>query len=442
MAPIPDAVESSPVLPKHADVVIVGGGIIGASTAYFLSERGISVALCEKGEIACEQSSRNWGWCRQMGRDPRELPLIVESLKTWRTLDQRLGEPTGFRQCGILYLAHSEAEMASHEAFIEQAKPYQLDTRILSSGGVDRLMPGSARVWQGGMMTPTDGRAEPHMAAPALARAARRKGATIHTQCAVRGIETRAGRVSGVVTEKGPILCNSVVLAGGAWSRLFCGNHDVYLPQLKVLNSVMRTAPIDIGHDMTFAGGGFAARKRLDGGYTIAHNTLNVVDIVPDSFRLMAQFWPALMHEWRNLHFRMGERFVTEAMTPGRWQLDDESPFEAMRVLDPKPVDRILDQAEAELKAMFPRFRETKIVERWAGLIDTTPDAVPVIDEIEKIPGFFVATGFSGHGFGIGPGAGRLTADLVSGTRPIVDPTPFRYTRFVDGTKVGLMSGF
>jgi glycine/D-amino acid oxidase-like deaminating enzyme len=440
--PVPTAVASSPALPRHADVVVVGGGIIGAATAYFLSERGISVALCEKGEIACEQSSRNWGWCRQMGRDPRELPLIVESLKLWRTLDQRLGDATGFNQCGILYMAETEQEVAGYETFIEQSKAYQLGTQLLTAGAVDRLMPGSARMWAGGMVTPSDGRAEPQLAAPALAEAARRKGASIHTQCAVRGIETRAGRVSGVVTEKGSILCNSVVLAGGAWSRLFCGNHSVYLPQLKVMNSVMRTAPLDLGHELTFAGGKFAARKRLDGGYTVAHNTLSIADIVPDSFRLLAQFWPAYSHEWRNIQLRLGTQFIAEAATPRRWELDDESPFEATRVLNPRPVNAILDAAEAELKATFPRFRDVPVVERWAGTIDTTPDAVPIIDEVEKVPGFFVATGFSGHGFGIGPGAGRLVADLVSGARPFVDPTPYRYTRFVDGTKVEIQSGF
>src|SRR5215469_1373576 len=104
MGPIVDPVESDVALPAQADVVVVGGGIIGVSTAYFLAERGISVVLCEKGHIAGEQSSRNWGWVRKMGRDPRELPLIIESLRLWEGMNERVGTETGFRTTGIVYL--------------------------------------------------------------------------------------------------------------------------------------------------------------------------------------------------------------------------------------------------------------------------------------------------------------------------------------------------
>ncbi len=98
MAPYPDPVASDPKLPTRTDVVIIGGGIIGASTALELAERGISVVLCEKGIIAGEQSSRNWGWCRQMGRDPREIPLAKLSLNLWGKMNERTGGETGFRQ--------------------------------------------------------------------------------------------------------------------------------------------------------------------------------------------------------------------------------------------------------------------------------------------------------------------------------------------------------
>ena len=98
MAPRVDPVRSDEALPARADVVIVGGGIIGTSAALFLAEKGVSVALCEKGHIAGEQSSRNWGWCRKMGRDPRELPLIIESLRLWQGMNERVEAETGFRQ--------------------------------------------------------------------------------------------------------------------------------------------------------------------------------------------------------------------------------------------------------------------------------------------------------------------------------------------------------
>ena len=107
MAPRVDPVSSDEALPARVDVVVIGGGIIGASTALFLAEKGVSVALCEKGHIAGEQSSRNWGWCRKMGRDPRELPLIIESLRLWQGMNERVEAETGFRQAGIMYLARN-----------------------------------------------------------------------------------------------------------------------------------------------------------------------------------------------------------------------------------------------------------------------------------------------------------------------------------------------
>ena len=106
-----------------------------------------------------------------------------------------------------------------------------------------------------------------------------------------------------------------------------------------------------------------------------------------------------------------------------------------MRVLDPKPDVRFLRRTMTELKRRFPSFRDTRIVQAWAGYIDVTPDVVPVISEVDGFAGLVVATGFSGHGFGIGPGAGWLVADLVTGTTPFVDPTHFRLSRFSDGSK-------
>jgi glycine/D-amino acid oxidase-like deaminating enzyme len=441
LAPVPDPVPDTPALPNHVDTVVIGGGIIGAATAYFLAERGISVALCEKHEIACEQSGRNWGWCRQMGRDPRELPLIIESLKLWRGLEQRLMEPTGFVQSGILYMCETEAELATNASFLEHASAHQLDTRMVSGAEAERLQPGCSRTWKGALYTPSDGRAEPQKAAPSLARAAARHGASIHLRCAVRGVETSAGRLSAVVTERGIIRCNSAVLAGGAWSRLFCGPMGISLPQLGVLGSVLRTQPLDAGVERSMAGADFGLRKRQDGGYTLAHGRATVVDIVPDSFRLFFKFLPALMQDWRTLRLRFGRRFLEDMSLARSWPLDQPSPFELVRVLDPEPSGGLLRQALASLATYFPRFREARVSERWAGLIDVTPDAIPVIDEAPQLPGLYIATGFSGHGFGIGPGAGRLMADLVSGVKPIVDPRPFRYSRFIDGSRLAPISG-
>jgi len=434
MAPRVDPVSSDESMPTRVDVVIVGGGIIGASTALFLAQKGASVALCEKGHIACEQSSRNWGWCRKMVRDPRELPLAIESLRLWQGMNEMVGADTGFRTSGIMYLAETPVELARLESWADHARQYQLDTRVIGGAEVARRLPGMANEYAGALYTASDGKAEPQLAVPAIARAARRHGATILTGCAVRGIESAAGRVIGVVTEKGRIACGSVVLAGGAWSRLFCGNLGIELPQLSVLASVMRTEPLEGGPEISAAGRLFGYRKRMDGGYTVSSVGVRLVDLVPDSFRLFRHYLPAARIHWKKLRFRLGRRFVDEWKMLRHWNLDAPSPFEDMRVLDPVPDQLIIERARAGIAKAFPAFRNVPVAETWAGMIDVTPDAIPVISAVDKIPGFYIATGFSGHGFGIGPGAGRLMADIVMDTPPAVDPTPFRLSRFSDGS--------
>jgi glycine/D-amino acid oxidase-like deaminating enzyme len=416
-------------LPASVEVVVIGGGVAGISTALSLAEKGVSVAVCEKGEVAAEQSSRNWGWTRVMGRDKREIPLAIESLKLWRDMDRRVGAQTGFQQGGTMWLADTRAQLDTYEEWLEHAREWQLDSRLLDAEGVAELLPGMTRRFVGALYTPSDGRAEPLRAVPAMATAARRLGVKVFRRCAVRGVETKAGNVSGVVTERGRIACSAAVLAGGAWSRLFCGNLDLFLPQLKIMGSVLRTEPME-GPEIAVGAGTFAFRKRTDGGYTVARRNGNIADVTPDSFRLLRDFLPGLRTTWREVRLRAGSRFFEEWRTKRRWSLDEASPFEAVRVLDPEPSQAKLDEAVRELKQAYPAFQGMRVAETWGGMIDVTPDAVPVISPVRGLPGFYVATGFSGHGFGIGPGAGRLMADLVTGDTPIVDPAPYAFERF------------
>lgn len=440
--PLVTPVQGDLNLPKKVDVVVIGGGIIGCSTALELVERGLSVALCEKGGIGQEQSSRNWGWVRISRRDPREVPLMAEALRLWSRMAERTGRDLGYRQAGIAFVCHSDAVYAQHEAWLDNLKGYQFGSRMLSGREFAERFPGSTMQPKGALFTSADGRAEPQVAAPAIAEAARDRGAHVLIECAVRGIETAAGRVSGVVTERGTIACEQVVLAGGAWSGLFARNTGLRLPQLKVKNSVIRTQPLEGGPESAIWSEGFSVRKRQDGGYTIADGFRNIVDIVPDSFRFMRDFLPALRAERKSLVLRLGGRFYDEVRIPNRWSLDEASPFEYCRVLDPKPSFAMQDKALAALRQAFPVFDKARIAQRWAGAIDVTPDAIPVISGVDAIPGFHIATGFSGHGFGIGPAAGMLMADLVSGRTPSVDPAPYRFSRFTDGSKIQIISGY
>jgi glycine/D-amino acid oxidase-like deaminating enzyme len=440
MGPQTDAIVTDETLPPRADVVVIGGGIIGVSAALFLARQGVSVVLCEKGRLAGEQSSRNWGWVRKTGRDIREVPLIIESLRMWSEMEYE-GIETGFRKCGVLYVAEKDSDRERYERWLKLVCPFQMGSRIIDGDELAAHLPGATRRFKGALYTATDGRAEPQKAVAALATAARAAGAVILENCAVRGLDLQAGRVTGVVTERGRVLCESAILAGGAWSRLFCGSVGIRLPQLKVRASVLRTAPIEGGPETSAWLGSFAYRKRLDGGYTIANGRGNVVPIVPDTFNFFAEFLPAARAERRGLRLRLDRRFVREALTPKHWALDRPSPFERDRMLDPEPVRPINEAAAGSIRSVFPAFRNMTILQHWAGMIDVTPDAVPVISEVDAIPGLVVATGFSGHGFGIGPAAGRLAGELATGRRTIVDAQPFRYSRFTDGSPIVLESG-
>src|SRR5262245_4038909 len=173
----------------------------------------------------------------------------------------------------------------------------------------------------------------------------------------------------------------------------------------------MRTAPFS-GPAPAVGASNFAFRKRADGGYTIAQRNANLAHIVPDSFRYFADFAPSLVAQWHELRLRIGRRFLEEWQVPRRWELDRTTPFERVRVLDPEPSPSVLRQGLRNLKRAVPDFAKAKIVASWAGLMDVTPDAVPVISSVDAVPGFHIASGFSGHGFGIGPAAGQLMADL------------------------------
>ena len=435
MSPRLDAIDTDQDLPRRTGVVVIGGGIAGVSTALALAEMGVAVTLVEKGRVGAEQSSRNWGWCRTMGRDLAEIPLAVESVRMWDRMAERVGGDVGFRRAGVAYVCGTPRELAQSAAWLESVRDYQVGARLLDPAETARLLPESGRAWAGCLFTPGDGRAEPQHAVPLMAAAIRRLGGVVLEGCAARGLDIAAGRVAGVVTERGLIACESAVLAGGAWSRLFCGNEGVDFLQLKMLGSVLRTEPMD-GPAHAVGGADFAFRKRADGGYTVAQRNAMEAPIVPDSFRLLRQFAPALLKQRHELRLRLDpRRFAAEWRTPRRWALDQPTPFEATRVLDPAPSQANLDQGVANLVRAFPGFAGMKVAESWGGMIDVTPDGVPVIDAIASVPGFHLASGFSGHGFGIGPGAGRLMADLVTGRAPLVDPAPFRFARFAPARK-------
>jgi glycine/D-amino acid oxidase-like deaminating enzyme len=433
MSPPLTRIESDARLPESADVIVIGGGVIGVSSAYQLARKGLSVALVEKGHVGCEQSSRNWGWCRQQGRARAEIPLARESLRLWEEMQADAGEDAGFRRTGVLFLTKNPAELAAWEKWAEIAREMQVHSTVLTPAEVQERLPHNTDTWVGGLVTPSDGRAEPSMAVPVLAKAARKHGVTIHQDCAARGLETSAGRVSGVVTEKGTIRASSVLLAGGAWSSLFCRRHGIDLPIGLVNATACRTTPAPEITDGALGTDFFCVRRRLDGGLTLALRGRGTVELTPDLIRYARTFLPTYRQRRKGLKISFGKPFLDQLLRGTSWRLDQPSPFEAERVRDPAPDMTLVEEALAALIKANPNLEGIGIAEAWGGTIDTTPDTIPVISAVDSLPGFFLATGFSGHGFGIGPGAGRLAADIVTGDTPLIDPAAYSHQRLVDG---------
>ncbi|UWU79435.1 FAD-binding oxidoreductase [Bradyrhizobium huanghuaihaiense] len=434
-------IETSPDLPHSADVVVIGGGIIGVFAAYYLTLRGLGVALVEKGRIGAEQSSRNWGWCRQQNRDARELPMATKSLDLWEKFGSESGESTGFSRCGLLYLSNDEAELEGWARWRDFARTAGVTTHMLDATAATRRGTATGRAWKGGVFSPTDGIADPAEAAPAVARAMLRRGGTVHQMCAARGLEIEGGCVSAVVTERGTIRTRIAILAGGAWSSSFCHQAGIRLPLASIRSSILSVSQGAKGLPDALHTAAVSVTKRGDGGYTLAISGRGRVDPTAQQLRFGPQFLPMFLRRWRSLLPGGLEGVRSGHETLQRWRVSEPTPMERMRILDPTPDRNTIALTHRRALELLPALKNTRINAAWGGYIDSTPDGVPVIGETSGLPGLVLAAGFSGHGFGIGPGAGHLIADIVTGAAPIVDPQSYRPDRFA-GLAVGKVSDF
>lgn len=434
-------IETSPVLPESADVVVIGGGIVGVCTAYYLAQRGVKVALVEKGRIGAEQSSRNWGWCRQQNRDARELPMATESLTLWDRFAAEIGEDVGFRRCGLLYLSDDEAQIAGWAKWRDFAIGQGVTTHMLSPDEASARGTATGKRWKGGVFSPSDGTADPSRAAPVIAKGIIKAGGTVHQFCAARGLETQGGRVSGVITEKGSIRTGTVVHSGGAWASSFLNQYGIRFPQSSVRSSILSLAPGVEGLPDALHTTEVSVTRRGDGGYTLAISGGARVDPTPQQLRYSRQFVPMFQRRWRSLSLGGLQAWKAGHETLKRWRLDEPTPMEANRILDPTPDPKQIAETHARAQKLLPSLRNVAVQARWAGYIDSTPDGVPAIGEVTGLPGFILAAGFSGHGFGIGPGAGHMIADLITDAKPIVDPVPYRPQR-LEASAAGRVAEF
>lgn len=421
------------MIEREADVVVVGAGIVGCATAYYLARRGLRVALVERAAVAGEQSRKNWGFVRQQGRDPLEVPLVMEANRIWRGLERELGADIEWVQGGNLALAADEARMARFEAWLPVAKEFGLETRLLRGSDLETVVPGLGGSWVGGMHTPGDGHADPEKTTDAFARAARANGAAIHLNCAVQGVSTRAGAVSGVVTERGEIRAPWVICAAGAWSSRLTRMLGIDLPQRWVRGTVARTTPAPPVTSCAVWAPGVAFRQRRDGSFNVAAGGALDHDVTLDSLRQIRFFLPSY---WKNkalFRFHVGRPLLRSlaAALPG--SSARRRPLVWDRGIEPVPNPVKVRRSLAELQRVLPSLPRLAIARSWAGYIDATPDLVPVLGEVPGLRGFVLATGFSGHGFAMGPIAGRLVSELIADGKTSLDISGFRFSRFAEG---------
>ena len=424
-------------LPESVDVVIIGGGVIGVFAALYLTRMGKRVFLCEKGRIAGEQSSRNWGWIRQQGRDAAELPIMMHALGLWKDVDKELRGQCGVTTIGTYYLETTQKGLAKHESFLQIAREHGVDTRPLSRKEIETAFSGKSKHnWIGGITTPSDMRGEPWRAVPMVAKLAHKEGVLIRENCAVRALDIEAGCVTGIVTEHGRVKCAQVVLAAGAWSSLFARRHGVNIPQLAVRATVAQTAPLPAFFSAAAADAKLALRRRDDGGYTLAPSDHHAFFLGPDAFRHFRKYLPAFRQSWREttLKIKAPKGFPDAWGAKRNWSETEISPFEATRVLEPAPDMKRVALLQDHFEARFPEIGRPEIKSAWAGMIDSMPDIVPIVDHVPALPGLIMATGMSGHGFGIGPGFGQIIAQMVTGKKVAFDMARFRFNRFTDGS--------
>lgn len=430
MAPRTAPVATATDLPNATSVVIIGGGIVGLTAALTLAECGVPVTVLEKGRVAGEQSSRNLGWIRKTSRAARDVPMAVASDALWAQMMQRTGTDVGYRRNGIMFVARTKAEMEGHARWLASVAHLGLDSRLVDARDIAAMVAGGRGDWLGGIYTPSDGYAEPTLVASAIANAAIARGVTVVENCAVRTLVQAGGKVTGVVTERGRIACDHVVLAAGLWSRRFLGNMGISLPTLPLVCHAIRAEGAGVPTDIAVGGPDFSFRKRLDGGVTICQRGAVGSPLVADHARLGMKYLPMFREGRSMLRISLGREFIEDLRLARRWSPDDVTPFEKVRTMDPRSHDGINAEAMRNIAAAWPQFANARVAETWAGTMDITPDNLPVMGPVVGIDGLTLATGFSGHGFGTSPAAGQLAADLVMGADPLIDPAPYRFDRF------------
>lgn len=372
-------------LPAEADVVVVGGGVIGLSTAYHLAHAGVErVVLLERDTFGSGSTSKAAGGVRANFSDEVNVALGRRSLETFERFAAELGQEIDLHQPGYLFLIDNEDDLEVFRANAELHRSMGVESRLLDPGEAGRLSPlVTTDDLVGALHTPRDGYCTPESVVLGYTRAARAAGATLVPRCEVTGIATDGGRIQGVSTSAGFVATDHVICAAGAWSRSLGAMAGVDLPVSPLRRQIVCTEPV--------AG-------------------------LPEDLPFTIDFATSLYfhREGPGLLLGMPER-------------EDTWSFDLTRA-----TDWLGDLAEAMQRRM-PSLYDVGLAHGWAGLYEMTPDHNALVGGSSLLPGFWYATGFSGHGFLMGPAVGEVMRDLFLGRTPFVDVSGLSADRFDDG---------
>lgn len=379
---------------ENFDVIVIGAGIMGCSTAFQLARRGLRVAVLEKGQIGDGSTGRSSAIIRQHYSNELTARMALYSLRVFQNFAEEVGGECGFHPCGFLALAGGK-DRAGLEANVALQRRVGVQTEVLSAQEVVALVPGFATDdLVGAAYEPESGYADPYLTVHAYANAARRHGARFFLHTQVTGIRFAEGGVVGVDTPQGAFDAPRVVNCGGPWGAR--------VAKLAGVDAPINSCRVQV------------AFFRRPPGYEAEHPV--VADFVRASY------------------FRPETGRLTLA------GLID--PAEGDAVVDPdnfkESVDRefVLDVGEL-LVGRYPALEESQSTGGYAALYAITPDWHPLVDEAPAGSGFFLCAGFSGHGFKLGPAVGLMTADLISGVAdPLFDPHIFRLSRYAENDPV------
>ncbi len=366
-----------------SSVIVIGGGISGTAAAWELARRGVSVTLLERGTLASMASGWTLAGVRQSGRHPAELPLARAAVTRWAGLADELGADVQYRREGNLRIALNETDVPAIREVVATGNAAGIAMSFLDgASAVRKVAPALTGDLAGASFCPTDGHANPHLTVAAFATAARREGADLRTGVEVTAIQSAGSRVTGVMTTEGGIACERIVLAAGVYTPYLLDPLGIRLPLSVVHVPAVQTVPLPpmLGQVLGVASGGFAGRQEVSGRFRLTG---------------VANPWNATWHDDDNVQ---------------------------------PMIDQVRDTIEWATR-LLPALREARVAHVWGGLIDKTPDALPVIERTPELDGLIVAAGFSGHGFCLGPVTGEILADLATTGTTAYPIEPFARAR-------------